>query len=230
MNFLLLIVWLFFPPVEKTVVGSDQLQETVKAYVESSLAGKFPGINIEFRTIPRDVVFPEGEYSVKVSSSFGVPKKGYSGIPVEIRKEGRLLQTIVCSVIIRTFDNVLTTVRKVDKGEPLTMPVFEKRNMETTFLADDMIGSLKQFTHFRAKRMINKNSVLHRSMIEEIPSVVPNQIVTVVAIGVNVNVEAAGIAKDEGRIGDVIKVKRVGSKEYVSAMVVGEKRVEIIVH
>jgi flagella basal body P-ring formation protein FlgA len=229
MIYLLLIVLLLLPTGEKTVIGSDRLQEIVKSYAEKNLNKRYSNVRLEFRSVPPAFHLQGGDCIIEVSSAVGLLQKGYSGIPVEIRRNGKLVQTIVCSVVIRTFEDVFLSAKELTKNEPVRVLSFEKKKIETTFLGDDIVLNFDQCNHCRAKRIIGINSVLRESMIEEIPSVIQNKTVSVIVVANNITIETTGIAKEEGRIGDIVKVQKQGSRQFVYGKVVGDQRVEIVI-
>ncbi|HAP34556.1 MAG TPA: flagella basal body P-ring formation protein FlgA, partial [Bacteroidetes bacterium] len=94
---------------------------------------------------------------------------------------------------------------------------------------NDVIISLISAVNTRTKRMIKANTVLKNSMIEEIPAVNYNDKVVVVVKTKNLSIAASGTARQEGKIGEEVRIQREGSREFLSAKVVGKQTVEIIV-
>jgi len=45
----------------------------------------------------------------------------------------------------------------------------------------------------------------------------------------NLSIAASGTARQEGKIGEEVRIQREGSREFLSAKVVGKQTVEIIV-
>ncbi len=214
---------------DKTVIESEQFKSVVSSYVEKYLRSNYADVLVEYRSVPKSLNLPHDDYSVQVSPAFGIPQKGFAGIPVEVRRNGKLVKTVVCSVLIRTFDNVYFSTRALERNEVIVPLIVVKKNIETTQMGDDVITEMNYNSQMRTKRIINANSVMKKSMIEEIPSVLHNDVVTLVVISNNVSVETKGIARDDGKIGDEIKVMKTGTKELFTGKVIGKQRVEIVV-
>lgn len=213
---------------EKTVIDGEQFKTVVTAYVEKYLQSNYANVIVEYRAVPKPMTLPHDEYTVEVSPAFGIPQKGFAGIPVEVRRNGKLVKTVVCSVLIRTFDDVYFSARAIDRNEMITPLIFVKKNIETTQLDDDIITEMNYGSRMRTKRMINANSVMKKSMIEDIPCVLRNDVITLVVVSNFVSVETKGVARDDGKIGDEIKVQKNGSKELLTGKVIGKQRVEIV--
>lgn len=214
---------------ERATIDRDEIQQVITQYVHERLYTIVNDVIVEFRSLPESVVIERSEYSISVPSSVSVPHKGYAGIPVEIRANGKLVRTILCSVVIRHFEDVCVVTRNLEKNEVIQPIDISVERMETTNLENDVLTSPIAVMNTRAKRMINANSVLKNSMIEEIPSVNYNDNVVVIVKSNNLSIAASGIARQEGKIGEEIRIQRVGCREYISAKVVGKKTVEIVV-
>lgn len=214
---------------ERSTIDRDEIQQVIAQFVHEHLNTVVNDVIVEFRSLPESVVIEKSEYAVSVSSSVSIPTKGYAGIPVEIRTQGKLVRTILCSVVIRRFEDVCVTTRMLEKNEVIQPIDIKVERMETTNFEDDVLTTPIAAMNTRAKRMINANSIMKNSMIEEIPSVNYNDNVVVIVKSNNLSIAASGIARQEGRIGEEIRIQRDGCREFISAKVVGNKTVQIVV-
>jgi flagella basal body P-ring formation protein FlgA len=213
---------------EKPSITPEHIKKVVTAYVEQHLQNDFTDVVVEYRSVPAPVIPAPGECVVQVSPAFGIPQKGFTGIPVEIRKDGRLIKTIVCSVLIRTFENAFVAAQSIEKNQIITPLIFLKENIETTRMNEEVMKELDGLHEYRTRRMVTANSIMTQSMIEEVPSVRMNEPVVVCVVAGNVYIEIGGIAKEDGKIGDEIRVVRNGMKEILIGTVVGKQKVEIV--
>ena len=228
MMYSLIISFVFLFIGEKTVIHSAEFQTVVATYVQETLKPKYADAFVEYRSLPEAVTLPQGNYTLRVAVAGGTPQKGYMGIPVEVWNGEKLVNTILCSVVVRTFDEAVVAIKQIEKNENLDPQFFILQKIETT-TENDLVTSLEQIKEFRSKRLVKANSVLRTSMMEEIPSVLQNEVVSVVVKSKNLSIGTAGIAKQDGRIGDEIKIQRNGVRDFITAKVIGKKAVEIIV-
>lgn len=211
---------------DRTVLTSEDFQRVIDRYVNENLRMEGIETEVSFRSLPNELILPKGEYSLRVAQNQPMMKKGYSGIPVEIVNGGRIERTVMCSVFIRTFENVYVAVRPFAKNEELDAAFLMVNRIETTTM-NDALSAQMPITGLRTKRMVKENSVLQRSFIEEIPVVKRDQRVSLLVKANNITIGSDGIAKEDGRMGEEILVQRTGTRETVRATVVGHSIVEI---
>ncbi len=211
---------------DRTVLTSEDFQRVIDRYLNENLRMEGIETEVSFRSLPNELILPKGEYSLRVAQNQPMMKKGYSGIPVEIVNGGRIERTVMCSVFIRTFENVYVAVRPFAKNEELDAAFLMVNRIETTTM-NDALSAQMPITGLRTKRMVKENSVLQRSFIEEIPVVKRDQRVSLLVKANNITIGSDGIAKEDGRMGEEILVQRTGTRETVRATVVGHSIVEI---
>ncbi len=225
----LIIGLLFLQSGDRTVIPGSEFRQVITTYVSERMDSTTNDIAVEFRSTPESVTIDASGYSLNIQSSVALPLKGYAGIPVEVRADGKLIRTVVCSVMIRRFENVCVSTRDLDRNDIIQPIDIKVQRMETTNLDDDVIVSLISTVKTRAKRMVKANTVLKNSMIEEIPAVNYNDKVIVLVRTKNLSIAAAGTARQEGKIGEEVRIQREGSREFLTAKVIGNQTVEIVI-
>lgn len=225
----LIIGCLFLLSGERSAITGNEFRQVIAQYVGTRLDSAANEVSVEFRSVPESIVIEQSEYSLSVPSSVTVPRKGYACMPVEVRVNGKLVKSVVCSVTIRRFEDVCVTTRDLGKNDNLQPTDIKVQRMETTNLEDDVIVSPVSIVSTRAKRMVKANTVLKNSMIEEIPAVNYNDNVVVIVRTKNLSIAAAGTARQEGHIGEEVRIQREGSREFLTAKVIGKQTVEIVV-
>lgn len=225
----IIIGMLFLLGGEKSLISRNEFQQVITNYVERSIDTTASDALLEFRSLPESIVIEKSEYSLSVAPAVLLPNKGYAGIPVEIRSNGKLIRTVMCSVIIRRFEDVCVTTRSLEKNELIQPIDITVQRMETTALDNEVIASVIAAVNTRAKRMLKANTILKSTMIEEIPAVNYNDNVVVIVRSNNLSIASSGVAREEGKIGDEVRVQRTGTREYLSGKVIGKQTVEIVV-
>jgi len=225
----ILFILLFFGDAEKTALTPDDFRRTITSYIDAQLDNKGIEREIEFRSLPKEIVIPKRDVALRVSQSEPIGTRGYVAIPVEVLVNGKVDRVILCSVNIRTFQNVFVVVKGVGKGNAFDETWAVLQRVETTKYSDcDLITFRGQLTGVQTKRMLKERTILRAEYFEPIPAVRQNDIVSVLVKTNNVVIGAAGIAKQEGCIGDEIKIQRLGSKEILTAKIVGKNIVEVV--
>jgi flagella basal body P-ring formation protein FlgA len=224
MILLAIVCWI---NVEKPTVQSDRIKKVVEGFVSEQLGAGRGDWVLEFRSLPLKLTVRSSDYSVRVGLDV-VPKlKGYVGIPVEVLCSGKVEQRLIVPVHVRTFGNVIVTSRQLEKHEIITNREVTLQRIETTTLPDDILIDEYETDGKRTVRIIGANSVLCRSMMENIPTVRQDDPVTVAVRTMRASVSLEGVAKEDGCVGDVITVQRVGSHERLRGKIVDHRTVEI---
>jgi flagella basal body P-ring formation protein FlgA len=130
---------------------------------------------------------------------------------------------------VKAFGPVIVARRGLRAGEqvrPIDVAV-EERDVAGTpgalLIADPGMGN----SRWRATRFIQPGAVLRRADIEPAPEVLRGQQIRVSVVSDAFTIETTGIARDEGRVGDLIAVSKPGTPERYFAEVTGERKVLI---
>jgi flagella basal body P-ring formation protein FlgA len=210
-----------------TMVDSDRIKKTVEDYIYDKFGSSHDDAIVEVRNFPSRISVQSSDYEIRVALGKVPRLKGYVSIPVEIVSKGRTERTIVVPVHIRTFANVVVTTKQYQKHEVFSADDAAIQRVETTTLSDDVIQTKKELEGRRGKRMISANAILYRSMVEKVPNVRQDNVVTLAVRSNKTMISAQGVAKQDGNIGDVITVQRAGSHERIQARIVDQRHVEI---
>ena len=130
---------------------------------------------------------------------------------------------------LKAFGPVMVARRGLRAGEqvrPMDVAV-EERDVAGApgplLTADPGIGNAR----WRATRFIQAGAALRRVDLEPAPEVLRGQQIRVSVVSDTFTIETTGIARDEGRVGDVIGVSKPGTPERYFAEVTGERKVLI---
>jgi flagella basal body P-ring formation protein FlgA len=221
---LIIAFWTSFIPLPVEV---DRIQRAVEDYVYTTTGASRTELVVEIRgRIPRLAVSSR-DYSIRVAPTTVSSFKGYVTIPIEIVCQGRIEQTTSVSVRIRRFGPVLMTSRLLSKNHDMVTEDVIRQHVETTTLPEDILSELSEIEGQRTVRIVSGNCVLTRSMMECSPIVLHDDHVILAVRSNKAIVTVQGIAKQDGRIGDVITVQKTGSHEQYRGKVVGAHAVEI---
>ncbi|MBW7886917.1 MAG: flagellar basal body P-ring formation protein FlgA [Bacteroidetes bacterium] len=228
MNLFLYILSFIFAFGRTETISESAFQNTVQHYLVNELQNSGVEYHIEYRSLPKEIILPQGDYTLRITSQRPPALKGYVSLPVEIWNGSACLQTVMCSVLIRTFETVYVTNRMFEKNEEIDLTSLTRRNLETTFFREAPITSVEPLKQKRMKKNVKENSVIVPSVVEELPVIQRDDVVTIMVKSNNVLLRSTGIARQEGFLGRKIPVVRSGSKEIVQAKVIGKQTVEII--
>jgi flagella basal body P-ring formation protein FlgA len=102
-----------------------------------------------------------------------------------------------------------------------------RRRMDITDLRERPLKKVTDLSHRRARRNINRGTVLTAASIEPIPDVESGNEVSITFVEGPIQITATGTALQSGMAGDYIKVKNKQSGKIIMARVVDNAQVAI---
>lgn len=210
------------------VVSPDEIKSVVREYVLSHLDSSLrKDAVVEFRSLPEPIRLSHSEYTLRVGSESTPRLRGNVSLPVEIVSEGKIQRRAMVSIRVTTFGNALAAKHQLERHTKVSDSDFEVQRMELSSVPDDVVANASQLTGKRTRKVISSGSTLRESALEIAPSVLQDEVVTLIVKTKRVILSTNAIAKEDGLLGSVIKVQKINSHERIEAKVVGEHTVEI---
>lgn len=200
-----------------------------------------------FESLPSDIKAKlESEYSTYKKVEFEVVKKpkGYKNILFDknddinivgstayipiyaIDFKGNKKRTTL-SVKVKIYEDVFVAMDGVKKWDQLKATDFQLIEKEISSVRGELVLSIGEIIGSRADRSIRKGDILTQESIEKMPVVFPGDKLSAASIIGNVQVTFSAFAKQEGSIGDIIRI-RTSENEIYKAEIINYKNVLII--
>ncbi len=163
-----------------------------------------------------NIILPMGKVEFELGTLDSQNLKRQVYLPVDIKVDGFRYRTIRIGVEIHRFANVLIAAKPLDRFHVLT-PLdvkFEEREITGINPAplEEVIGK-------RLKIPVREGKILTYDLIETPPLIKRGDIVTIKMEGEFLVVGTKGVAKEDGRLGDKIRVENRGSKKIIIGIV-----------
>ncbi|MCF6270926.1 MAG: flagellar basal body P-ring formation chaperone FlgA [Melioribacteraceae bacterium] len=143
-----------------------------------------------------------------------------------IDKKGNKKRTTI-SVRIKIYEKVYISTKDTKKRDPINVSDFKLVEKEITALRGNIVASLGEVIGARAGRNIRKGDILTTESIENMPVIFPGDKVRAASIIGNVLISFSAFSRQEGSIGDVIRI-RTKDNDIYKAEVIDYKNVLII--
>lgn len=165
-------------------------------------------------------IFPDENREFKL-------EKNYAYMPVNfILNNGEKKQGIV-TLKVKLYDDVLVSIRDIKKNEELSISDFQIEEKEITSLRSEPILDFGNIDKYRMRISVSSNTVVEKNMIEQIPDIkIGDNLNAVFNKGV-VNISFSAVARAEGIIGDIIKI-RTDDKKIFKAEIINFNTVKIV--
>lgn len=197
------------------------LPNEVKAKLESEFS--------TYKKVEFSVVKSLDEFkSIKLNNDDDINIIGSTAyIPVNVvYKNGKNKRTTI-SVRVKVFEDVYVAVNNISRWSRLKPSDFQLVEKDVSSIRGEAVKSVGEIIGKRADRYIKKGDVLITDSIEEMPVVFPGDKIEACSIVGSVKVSFFAFAKQEGRVGDIIRVRNSENKIY-KAKIIDDKNVLII--
>ncbi|MCL6518709.1 MAG: flagellar basal body P-ring formation chaperone FlgA [Armatimonadetes bacterium] len=206
------------------LVTGEMLFDAVREYV--SKKEDLPGVaSAEIVRLPTDQEVPIGKLELRVKSS-NKQLKGRVNVPIEIVIDGRTYRTVYVPALIKVIAQVPVATKTIAKDEELDASNISLEERDITNLPNDIIIG-KPEAGWSACVPIPQGSVLRRGWIASPPVIKSGDAVIVFVNNGAVSVSDKGVAVQEGRIGDRIKVRLFRDSQEVRGTVTAPGIIEI---
>jgi flagella basal body P-ring formation protein FlgA len=153
-------------------------------------------------------------------------EKGYAYLPV-LFAANRNTKNGIITLKLKLYKDVAVSINDIKRKETISKSDFRIEEKEISTLRDEPIEINKIITQLRAKRNIKHGTIILANMIEKIPDIKRGSRVNAIFQKGIVNVSFSATARTEGKVGDIIKVKRNDNKIF-KAEIISSKQVRII--
>ncbi|MCK7581357.1 MAG: flagellar basal body P-ring formation chaperone FlgA [Chromatiales bacterium] len=145
----------------------------------------------------------------------------------ELRRD-RVVRRVPVWLAVSAYRPLLTMQRALRPGDPVGEADVVMREMDVTALDGAVMDSVDGLTGMRARRYLPANAVVRRGDLEPSPPVVREQQVAVRVSAGLVQIEARGVAQQDGQTAPASSGSATGQCEVYLAKVSGAGVVEIV--
>lgn len=219
--FLVLLSFMFISTtnVNARNISGQELIATARQEIETRLGSGDYDI-IPPPNIPEDMEFPDGNIILKADIPYAIRYNTPTFVTVSISAGDQQYATIGLSFIIKKYENVIVAACDISSGELLTQDNVKLQRMDVGRLGQGYLTSFEQIKNLAAKRMLVAGTVINEYNAE-LPIIIKrNTPITIIAKVGNVTVTALGEAMQNGRIGQIIKVKNINTQKVIFVKII----------
>lgn len=200
-----------------SVVSGQSLFEAAREFVleSNSLPGR---IEIEPVRLQPDQEVPMGNVQVRVKPGTREARKGQFSVPVEIVVDDQVYRTISVTIIIKVIAPVPISTRPISRLDEVngTNVVLQERDI--TSLPSDVLTEMPE-QGWTANMAIAEGAVIRRGWVTPPLAVRSGESVIVIVESGSVKVADKGTAVQDGRLGEVVRVRLLGNVREIRGTV-----------
>jgi len=173
----------------------------------------------------KEVLLPKGKISYWCQLN-GSPVGNFS-VPIIFKLNGEIVSRTWVMAKTRLVIPVVVAKYPIKRGEIITSEKLKIVKKDISALPKGMFVKKEEVIGKKAKTNISVGRIIYKAMVEVPPVIKRGQRVMIVAESDTLKVTAPGMAKQDGRVGEVIKVENLLSKKIVSGTVVDSQTVRV---
>ena len=169
--------------------------------------------------LPKDAVLPAGA-DLRAAGPL-VPGPGRRSLRLAVVRNGKSLSFVRAVALVRLFGPVVVLKRAVPRHHVLAADDLEVRRMDLAGAGKGFFAGREGLCGKRLRRALTAGSVVHAADVESVPLVRRGEVVDIVARVGAIEVRVPGLAREDGRAGETVRVKNMASRRLVSVRVAG---------
>lgn len=216
--------------VESTTITGDEILMVAREHLLSNLSRPEEDFTIESdKSIP-DKLLPAnaGDIRLEVSQVEANKDRGNVQLVVRILIQDKLYLKIPVFFHVRVYETIVASRRKIDRNETLTLENLTLNRMETTKLSKATFNKVEDLIGKRVSRSIQPNTPLTPEIVYNAPAIKKGDLIKVFLQSGSLHVVTKGVAKEDGCVGKIIRVKNIDSNKELYGTVEDSTAVKIV--
>ncbi len=168
---------------------------------------------------PAASALPDGAELVPVGRL--APGPGRRSLLFRVVKDGKTVATLRAVAQIHLLAPVVTLARFLPRHHVVESGDLVVRRMDLSAAGEGVFARVADVRGKRLRRSLAAGAVLRAADLESVPLVRRGDVVEIVARLGNIEVRAPGLAREDGRAGDTVRVKNMASRRLILARVAG---------
>jgi len=230
------IVWNVAEPITITtksqLISSEMLADLAKSYINEQLTPSKDAkeYHVDGVDLPNPVIAPDGKLTLKVTLPYGIKYNVPTNATVNIYIDDRLYSSSIVRFKVRVYEQVAVVGQTLPVKHIITRDDLHFEKLDTSKMAPGYITKIDSVIGLETRRILKNGTPLNSYMLEK-PVIIKQ--LAMINIMSNVNgivVKTSGQALQDGREGNVIRVKNVSSNKVVTGKVIDGSTVEVSTH
>lgn len=208
-------------------IAGETLVRRAEAFLRQELRAAGGEYTVERLYVPDDLTAPEGAATYKVVLPYGVKYNAPTNATVWTYIDGRLWKKTMLRFRVHVYEAVVVTAKGLAARHLLQSEDLLLQKMDVSDLSPGYLTDVSRAVGLEIKRAAGKGAVLTRSMLAKPLLIERLAQVYIVSRQNGVEIRTEGQALQDGREGELIRVKNLRSARVVTGRVVDEETVEV---
>jgi len=197
---------IFFPSSTLHADSTIQIKDLVSRYFQEAFDVSGEDVQLEFIHMPEFEIPFGNSIQAIVETKHTLPRVGYQTLWLMIHKDNYLEHQIPVTIKATIFLDVVIANKRLKRGETLTCNNTGLKRTKVYNNYKNIILDLNSVNGLIAKQVIKENCTIRRGMVRIKPEVKKGELVTIQMKSGSLIVSTAGKSKQDGMIGEKVKV------------------------
>ena len=210
------------------MLGGDEIVRAVEEYLLAQRpAGEEGEVRIEALVVPRELTVPDGLVELRARSMLAGRLAGSVPVRLDVVVDGKVFRSLPVTVRVQLFRDVLVAARSIPRHGVLRVEDVRLDRRDVAGLPPEAFRVASGAVGKRATKSLSTGEVLVPASVEEPPVVRRGDVVMLVAEAGGLQVTTRGEVKEEGRPGQVVRVRNLSSEREIYGRVVNGSTVRV---
>ena len=211
---------------------SDRISRAIKSYLvekDPSLAGKRIEISYKYADkIFRELKYRKGSVTFSVAELYPDFKPiGNMIVPIQVTIDGEQKDKLFLRTKVSVFDKIVVAKKRFKRGELIQEGDATLEVRDISNLLPDILREINLVAGKEVKTFIPSGNAIYDHMIKDRPYVKKDEKVKISSSARNILVMADGLSMEDGKLGQEVRVKSLGSGREIIAVVTGTAEVTV---
>jgi flagella basal body P-ring formation protein FlgA len=208
-------------------IGEEEIADAVRAYIAANAPWDPGRMTITRIDVSGTVTAPPGRVSINVQAPTRRDFLGSVQFPVIVDVDGGYRRKLWATASIEVVADVVIAERPINRYRRIEPEDISVRRMNLADVSSSSFRDMDEVLDKRAKRRIIPNEVLRSDMVEIPPLVKRGDRIFIVAESPGLRVTTRGEAREDGSVGDTIRIVNLNSKKSLYGSVVDASTIRV---
>ncbi|MFQ5705966.1 MAG: flagellar basal body P-ring formation chaperone FlgA [bacterium] len=197
-----------------------RMKESIERYVYQNSDVPKEDVVIEFGSFSGEIANISAAAEFRVLPSRGKIKKGSQMIRCGLFLDNELLRRFAVRINVRVFQTVVVSNRPLSRLTLLADDFLSLSRRETTHISRTIYTSKDGLVGLRTRRFVQSGEIVTEDLVEVPPLIARGKEVRIIFKKDALEISVTGVSREDGRLGETIKVKCLETNKTFKANVV----------
>lgn len=209
------------------LLRTEDLIKDLKAFILSNYIFESKDVVIESMDIPKDYILPKGELSLRFKERIKSNLIGTVPFDIDILVDSKKYMSASITVKINQYRDIIVSSRFLPRNSILGISDIRKEKRISSSLPQDSVSEIDMVIGKQLSRAMNPREVITLNVLTTPFIMKKGDRVNIVIEKGGLRINAPGEAKEDGRMGQLIRVINMISKKEIYGRVESDKVVRI---